>query len=200
MTDTTPPTTSITSGLVKEDLEPKPACTALKNDDGGVERLPAGTKAGGPGGKRPSFFCLSTGPVLRKAVGWTLADAHVVHLTGWQPEVSLELGPLPRYAAMASGMPSGAPVNQRPAGQLFETSAGHAAIHPEQLLRFFYRRRGPRCGRKRPWSSFPTRIGPTSFSKWEPVLPMADWRATGVPWQWTFLNTKPGQRDGGHFA
>ena len=34
------------------------------------------------------------------AAAWTLAAPHLVHLTNWQPEISLKLGPLPRYAPL----------------------------------------------------------------------------------------------------
>ena len=49
-------------------------------------------------------------------------------LTGWQREISLELGPLPRYAVMALGTPTGAQVINGLLINSFETSA--------DLLRF----------------------------------------------------------------
>jgi len=40
------------------------------------------------------------GTGARKAAAWTLAGAHTVHLTGLGPEISVELGPLPKYVAV----------------------------------------------------------------------------------------------------
>jgi hypothetical protein len=84
-------------GTVKEDLEPKPAYTALKAMTAELsgyllERRLAGLA------ETDFVLMFVNGAGARKAAAWTLADPHVVHLTGWQPEVSLELGPLPRYA------------------------------------------------------------------------------------------------------
>ena len=86
-------------GTVKEDLEPKPAYTALKTMTAELSGYrPERRLAGLPESDFVLVFVNGAG--VRKAVGWTLADLHVVHLTGWQTEVSLELGPLPRYAVV----------------------------------------------------------------------------------------------------
>jgi hypothetical protein len=114
-------------GTGKEDLEPKPAYTALKTMTAELNGYRLERRLDG---LAESDFVLLfvNGAGACKAVGWTLADPHVVHLTGWQPEDSLELGPLPRYAAMALGTPSGAQVNNGLLVNSFETSA--------DLLRF----------------------------------------------------------------
>ena len=114
-------------GTVKEDLEPKPAYTALKTMTAELSGYRLERRLDG---LAESDFVLVfvNGAGARKAAAWTLADPHVVHLTGWQPEISLELGPLPRYAAMALGTPSGAQVTNGLLVNSFETSA--------DLLRF----------------------------------------------------------------
>ena len=114
-------------GTVKEDLEPKPAYTALKAMTAELSGYRLERRLEGMAG---SDFVLVfvNGAGARKAAAWTLADQHVIHLTGWQPEISLELGPLPRYVAMALGTPSGAQVTNGLLVNSFETSA--------DLLRF----------------------------------------------------------------
>ena len=114
-------------GTVKEDLEPKPAYTALETM---TEELSGFRLERRLDGLAESDFVLLfvNGAGTRKTAAWTLAQPHVVHLTGVQPEISLELGPLPRYAAMASGMPSGAQLINGLLVNSFETSA--------DLLRF----------------------------------------------------------------
>jgi hypothetical protein len=114
-------------GTVKEDLEPKPAYTEIKamTAELGGYRLDR-RLAGLPESDFVLLFVNGAGD--RKAVGWTLADPHVVHLTGLQPEISLGLGPLPRYVAMALGTPSGAQATNGLLVNSFETSA--------DLLRF----------------------------------------------------------------
>ena len=86
-------------GTVKEDLEPKPAYTALKTMTSELSGFRLERRLDG---LAESDFVLVfvNGAGAHKAAGWTLAQPHVVHLTGWQPEVSLELGPLPRYAVV----------------------------------------------------------------------------------------------------
>ncbi|MGA3179376.1 MAG: hypothetical protein ABSF38_03425 [Verrucomicrobiota bacterium] len=86
-------------GTVKEDLEPKPAYTALKTMTAELsgyrlERRQEGLP------ETDFVLVFVNGAGARKAAAWTLADPHVVHLTAWQPEITLELGPLPRYAVV----------------------------------------------------------------------------------------------------
>jgi len=114
-------------GTVKEELEPKPAYTALKTMTAELSGYRLERRLDGLA--ESDFVLLFVNEAgARKAVAWTLADPHVVHLTGLQPEDSLELGPLPRYAAMALGTPSGAQATNGLLVNSFETSA--------DLLRF----------------------------------------------------------------
>jgi hypothetical protein len=114
-------------GTVKEDLEPKPAYTAVKTMTAELSGYRLERRL--DGSAESDFVLLFVNEAgAHKAVGWTLTDPHVVHLTGLQPEVSLELGPLPRYVAMAFGTPSGAQVTSGLLLNSFETSA--------DLLRF----------------------------------------------------------------
>jgi hypothetical protein len=86
-------------GTVTADLQPKPAYTALKTMTSELsgcrleQRLP---------GLAESDFVLmfANAAGARKTAAWTLAAPHLVRLTNWQPEISLELGPLPRYAPL----------------------------------------------------------------------------------------------------
>jgi len=86
-------------GTVRENMEPKPAYTALKTMTAELSGYRLDRKLAG---LAESDFVLVfvNGTGARKAAAWTLAQPHVVHLTAWQPEISLELGPLPRYAAL----------------------------------------------------------------------------------------------------
>ena len=83
-------------GTVKDDLQPKPAYTAVKTmtDELSGYRLQRRLE-----GLPESDFVLVfvNGAGARKAAAWTLAAPHVVHLTAFQPEMSLELGALPQY-------------------------------------------------------------------------------------------------------
>jgi hypothetical protein len=77
-------------GTVKEDLEPKPAYTALKSmttelSGFRLERRLAGLA------ETDFVLVFVNASGVRKAAAWTLAQPHVVHPAGWQPEVSLEL-------------------------------------------------------------------------------------------------------------
>ncbi len=80
-------------------MEPKPAYTALKTMTAELSGYRLDRKLAG---LAESDFVLVfvNGTGARKAAAWTLAQPHVAHLTAWQPEISLELGPLPRYAAL----------------------------------------------------------------------------------------------------
>jgi hypothetical protein len=86
-------------GTVRENMEPKPAYTALKTMTAELSGYRLDRKLAG---LAESDFVLVfvNGTGARKAAAWTLAQPHVAHLTAWQPEISLELGPLPRYAAL----------------------------------------------------------------------------------------------------
>ena len=83
-------------GTVKDDLEPKPAYTALKTMTAELSGYRLERRLEGLA--ESDFVLVFVNEAgARKAAAWTLADPHVVHLTGLQPEVSLEFGPLPRY-------------------------------------------------------------------------------------------------------
>jgi hypothetical protein len=83
-------------GTVKEDLEPKPAYTALKTMTAELSGYRLERRLDG---LAESDFVLVfvNGAGERKAAAWTLAAPAVVHLAGLEPEDSLELGLLPRY-------------------------------------------------------------------------------------------------------
>jgi hypothetical protein len=129
------------------------------------------------------------GAGTRKAVAWTLADPHVVHLTGWQQEDSLELGPLPRYAAMTLGTPSGAQVTNSLLVNSFETSA--------DLLRFTRNNcsvssstEGVTDGQKAALVVFSNVDWPNLYFKVGTGFANGDWRAWGAV-AVDILNTNP---------
>ena len=86
-------------GTVQEDLEPKPAYTALKAMTSELRGFRLERRLAGLG-ESDFVLVFVNASGVRKAAAWTLAEPHVVHLTGWQPEVSLELGLLPRYVVV----------------------------------------------------------------------------------------------------
>jgi hypothetical protein len=86
-------------GTVTDDLQPKPAYTALRTmttelNGYRLERRLEGTA------ESDYVLVFVNGTGARKAAAWTLAGAHTVHLTGLGPEISVELGPLPKYVAV----------------------------------------------------------------------------------------------------
>jgi hypothetical protein len=86
-------------GTVTDDLQPKPAYTALRTlttelNGYRLERRLEGTA------ESDYVLVFVNGAGARKAAAWTLAEAHTMHLTGLGPEISVELGPLPKYLAV----------------------------------------------------------------------------------------------------
>jgi polysaccharide biosynthesis protein PslG len=83
-------------GTVKNDLEPKSAYIALKTMTDELTGFRLERRLAGLA-ETDFVLVFVNGAGARKTAAWTLTEPHVVHLTGWQPEISLELGPLPRY-------------------------------------------------------------------------------------------------------
>jgi hypothetical protein len=86
-------------GTVNEDLQPKPAYTALKEM---IDALSGYRLQQRLEGLAEADFVLvfvnESG--ARKAAAWIMAEPHTVRLQGLQSEISLELGPLPQYVVM----------------------------------------------------------------------------------------------------
>jgi hypothetical protein len=86
-------------GTVNNDLQPKPAYTALKAM---TEELSGYRLQQRLEGLAETDFVLvfvnESG--ARKAAAWTLAKPHPVRLQGLSSEISVELGPLPQYVVM----------------------------------------------------------------------------------------------------
>jgi hypothetical protein len=85
--------------LVREDLEPKPAYISLKKMTAELTGFRLERRLADLA-ETDFVLMFVNGAGARKAAAWTLTQPHVVHLTGWQPEISLELGPLPRYVVV----------------------------------------------------------------------------------------------------
>ncbi|HXR06073.1 MAG TPA: hypothetical protein VN765_02010, partial [Candidatus Acidoferrum sp.] len=86
-------------GTVTDDLQPKPAYTALQTmtaelNGCRLERRLDGTP------ESDYVLVFVNGAGARKAAAWTLAEPHTARLTALGPELSVELGPLPRYVVV----------------------------------------------------------------------------------------------------
>jgi len=86
-------------GTVTEDLQPKPAYTALKTMTAELNGCRLERRLDGVA-ETDFVLVFVNGAGARKAAAWTLGEPHVVHLTAWTPEISVELGPLPRYVVV----------------------------------------------------------------------------------------------------
>jgi hypothetical protein len=83
-------------GVTLPDLRPKPAYNALRRMTRELDGFQLKERLGGFDEK--DFVLLFVKPDgAQKVVAWSLAQSHAIRLTRWQPEVSLELGPLPQY-------------------------------------------------------------------------------------------------------
>jgi hypothetical protein len=86
-------------GVTGPDLRPKPAYDALRQmvrELGGFqlrERLAEFDE-------KDFVLLFAKRDGAQKVVAWSLAKSHAIRLTRWQPEVSLELGPLPQYVSV----------------------------------------------------------------------------------------------------
>ena len=140
-------------GTVKEDLEPKPAYTALKTMTAELSGYRLERRLDG---LAESDFVLVfvNGAGARKAVGVDIGGP------ACRPPDRLAAGDFPgAWAAPAiCGDGFGDALrrsgHQRPAGQLVRNQRGPAAIHPEQLLRFFFDRGGHRWAESGPGRLF----------------------------------------------
>jgi hypothetical protein len=86
-------------GVTLPDLRPKPAYNALRQMTRELDGFQLKERLKEFDAK--DFVLLFAKPDgAQKVVAWSLADSHAIRLTRWQPEVSLELGPLPQYVAV----------------------------------------------------------------------------------------------------
>ncbi len=159
-------------------MEPKPAYTALKTMTAELSGYRLERRLDGLA-ESDFILVFVNGAGAHKAIGWTLADPHVVRLTGLQREDSMELGPLPRYAAMAFGTPSGAQVTNGLLVNSFETSA--------DLLRFTRNNcsvssstEGVTDGQKAALVVFSNADWPNLLFKAGTGVANGDWRACGA--------------------
>ena len=86
-------------GTVTDDLQPKPAYNALRTMTSELsgyrlERRLEGTP------ESDYVLVFVNGAGARKAAAWTLAEPHTARLTALGPELSVELGPLPKYVVV----------------------------------------------------------------------------------------------------
>jgi hypothetical protein len=86
-------------GVVWPNLRPKPAYTTLRKMTRELEGFQFKERLGDF--DQEDFVLLFAKPDgTQKVVAWSLAQAHAIRLTRWQPEVSLEVGPVPQYVSV----------------------------------------------------------------------------------------------------
>jgi hypothetical protein len=86
-------------GTLTEDLQPKPAYTALKTMTAELSGCRLERRLDGMA-ETDFVLVFVNGAGARKAAAWTLAEPHVVQLTALGLEIAVELGPLPRYVVL----------------------------------------------------------------------------------------------------
>ncbi len=86
-------------GVTWPDLRPKPAYNALRQMTRELDGFQFKERLGEFDEKDFVLLFIKPGGA-RKVVAWSLAEPHTIRLTRWQPEVSLELGPVPQYVSL----------------------------------------------------------------------------------------------------
>jgi hypothetical protein len=86
-------------GVTDADLRPKPAYNALLQMTRELDGFQLKERLG-EFDKKDFVLLFARPDGAQKVVAWSLAGTHAVRLTRWQPEVSLELGPLPQYVSV----------------------------------------------------------------------------------------------------